>query len=47
MDIPFVVKDVALDNPALAEAVLRIQLLAHQVEVKWLNYPALPVMWHE
>lgn len=47
MDIPFVVKDVALANPALAEAVLRIQLLAHQVEVKWLNYPALPVMWHE
>ena len=34
MDIPFVVKDLALDDAALADAVWRIQLLAHQVEVK-------------
>jgi AmpD protein len=47
MDIPFVVKDIALQEPALAQAALRIQLLAHQVEVQWLNYPALPLMWRD
>ncbi len=47
MDIPFVVKDVTLSDPALAAEVLRIQLQAHQVEAQWLDYPALPVLWRD
>ncbi|MBV8680173.1 MAG: 1,6-anhydro-N-acetylmuramyl-L-alanine amidase AmpD [Aquitalea sp.] len=47
MEIPFIVKEMQLDDPVLAAEVLRIQLLAHQVEVECLSYPQLPLMWRD
>ena len=46
MEIPFVVREIRLDEPMLAQQAWQIQLQAHQVEAEWLGYPQLPVMWN-
>ena len=45
MELPFEVTELARGDAALARRALRLQLDAHRLEVEWLNYPALPVMW--
>jgi len=45
MDLPFEIKPIRLDDPQRVAEALRIQLLAHQVEREWLDYPQLPLMW--
>jgi AmpD protein len=45
MQLPFEVKELDRADDRLAREALRVQLAAHQLEVAWLNYPALPVLW--
>ena len=45
MDLPFEVKELDRGDAALAQRALQLQLAAHRVEVEWLDYPALPLLW--
>ncbi|POZ61211.1 1,6-anhydro-N-acetylmuramyl-L-alanine amidase AmpD [Chromobacterium alticapitis] len=45
MQQPFEVRELDLGNVEEARQALRVQLASHQLEVQWLNYPGLPLLW--
>ncbi|OHX21468.1 1,6-anhydro-N-acetylmuramyl-L-alanine amidase AmpD [Chromobacterium sphagni] len=45
MDLPFEVRALDRDDAELAQRALQLQFAAHRVEVAWLDYPALPLLW--
>ncbi|OWY38251.1 N-acetylmuramoyl-L-alanine amidase [Xenophilus sp. AP218F] len=45
MELPFEVRALDVGDASLARQAWRLQLAAHQLEVAWLDYPQLPVMW--